>query len=680
MSGIVTTPPPATATKGARGHPWRFLLLVLACPAGVVLAYGLRALWAWRRPPWWLPPLLLVATLAGVQTLWLTPRALTWRAVFAQYGEAHRHALADVGRQLAGRGREAASALADATAPEDAAGDTTGQETPDTPGPIAAVLVRVRAAATTLETRLPPPVRAALPRLEGTPAPDVRGVAWGYLRATWPLWLPAGVLLATVQTLRAAWALRTGVGAGSGVPGSPVPGRFPLGNTPGNGNAGTASPAQRAQAAAQATEAALAADRLVAVHAPRGGWFGRRGPGQGSNGTDLARRDVVAGVLPAGHVALVYGDAGLGKSTVALWLALCVAAGLPVFGRAVRRMPAVFVDAELDEATFRQRATEMAVGLGLPGGRPPRGLYYRRCEAPLTDAATIPALAADVWAALPWWTRRVPKWVPAWLVGDRSVLVCYDSLTIGGGLGVSAGDAAVTTALRRIRRHWLLPGGHGAVLCVDHVPKLPAGQRNAWRQQLPFASAAKKFHTRSMLVVGPPDAQDRRAGAVVELSHHKFNFGPLFGSILLGAERGLDREGRTLLRYRVVEERAPAQPQYDAIDETVDVDAAEGKTPAAAETETVPEPPAEPVGPPVLERYLTALASCGPAGATREELAAAVQASAKTASNRLSELHKAGRVERSAAGRWYLPEHLPEHLPVEPMDDAPSSAGEGEAA
>src|SRR5262245_15929886 len=46
--------------------------------------------------------------------------------------------------------------------------------------------------------------------------------------------------------------------------------------------------------------------------------------------------DVVEGLLPVGSVNLWAGDSGLGKSALVIQLGICVAAGKPFLGQAVR--------------------------------------------------------------------------------------------------------------------------------------------------------------------------------------------------------------------------------------------------------------------------------------------------------------------------------------------------------
>ena len=55
---------------------------------------------------------------------------------------------------------------------------------------------------------------------------------------------------------------------------------------------------------------------------------------------------LIDAILPAGGTGTLFGAPGLGKSFVALDLALCVASGKPFFGHIVKRCPVVFVAAE----------------------------------------------------------------------------------------------------------------------------------------------------------------------------------------------------------------------------------------------------------------------------------------------------------------------------------------------
>lgn len=60
----------------------------------------------------------------------------------------------------------------------------------------------------------------------------------------------------------------------------------------------------------------------------------------------LADGYLIKGLLPAGGMAVVYGDSGTGKTFLTLHLALCIAAGAECFGHRVRRAGVVYVAAE----------------------------------------------------------------------------------------------------------------------------------------------------------------------------------------------------------------------------------------------------------------------------------------------------------------------------------------------
>src|SRR6266851_4598742 len=95
------------------------------------------------------------------------------------------------------------------------------------------------------------------------------------------------------------------------------------------------------------------------------------------------RRYVVPGLLPDGALSILYGDGGLGKSYLALHLALCAALAHPFAGRPLEKHRTLYLDAELDQDEFVRRAYWAARGLGLEG--PPEGLYYCRLPGSLND-------------------------------------------------------------------------------------------------------------------------------------------------------------------------------------------------------------------------------------------------------------------------------------------------------
>ena len=86
-------------------------------------------------------------------------------------------------------------------------------------------------------------------------------------------------------------------------------------------------------------------------------------------------------LLAEGHPNMVFGDGGVGKSMVALWLATMVTEGMQTPFEC-RSGNVLYLDWEMDAADAHGRLSMIADGMGLPG--PPR-LFYRRCAGRLVD-------------------------------------------------------------------------------------------------------------------------------------------------------------------------------------------------------------------------------------------------------------------------------------------------------
>ena len=86
-------------------------------------------------------------------------------------------------------------------------------------------------------------------------------------------------------------------------------------------------------------------------------------------------------LLAEGHPNMVFGDGGVGKSMIALWLATMVTEGMQTPFECMSGN-VLYLDWEMDAADAHGRLSMIADGMGLPG--PPR-LFYRRCAGRLVD-------------------------------------------------------------------------------------------------------------------------------------------------------------------------------------------------------------------------------------------------------------------------------------------------------
>lgn len=102
-----------------------------------------------------------------------------------------------------------------------------------------------------------------------------------------------------------------------------------------------------------------------------------------SEGPPPPQEFVIDPYLPEGFVSTLYAKPGSAKSLLALYFAFHIVLGRDVFGHGVKKGSVLYLDAELDKATFERRGWQIACGLGLD--RPPKGIQYHRLRAPLTD-------------------------------------------------------------------------------------------------------------------------------------------------------------------------------------------------------------------------------------------------------------------------------------------------------
>jgi hypothetical protein len=77
----------------------------------------------------------------------------------------------------------------------------------------------------------------------------------------------------------------------------------------------------------------------------------------------------VPDLVPGRTVTLLGGDGGVGKSIVALQLAIATAAGLPWMGQAVRQGPALHLSAEDDRDELHIRSDQISIFYGIPLSR-----------------------------------------------------------------------------------------------------------------------------------------------------------------------------------------------------------------------------------------------------------------------------------------------------------------------
>jgi AAA domain/Toprim-like len=107
--------------------------------------------------------------------------------------------------------------------------------------------------------------------------------------------------------------------------------------------------------------------------------------------TSSPTRELMPRFLYEGEPTLVYGDGDTGKSLVALAIAAAATSGaaLPLGLKAVRPVPAAYLDWETSRDTLEVRLALIAAGLGID----PPAVLYKRMTRPLVDEAA--ELAAE---------------------------------------------------------------------------------------------------------------------------------------------------------------------------------------------------------------------------------------------------------------------------------------------
>ena len=231
------------------------------------------------------------------------------------------------------------------------------------------------------------------------------------------------------------------------------------------------------------------------------------------------RRSIIEGLMPEGALTILFGDGGLGKSYLALYIATCVALGIPIAGRPVEQGPVLYLDAELDEDEFTRRAYAVARGLGLE--QPPEGLYYWRLTGSLTNQTTMRQVHDHYCACEP-------------------RLTIIDSLTVGSS-GIDPKEARDIIALLKGLESL------GTVLALDHIrtPE-PGSDTSDFR---PFGSAFKHHLARSLIMV------TKAPTGALALRNTKANFDPKatpctssepFGQVSNGFKRGSGPSGLNL--------------------------------------------------------------------------------------------------------------------------------------
>ena len=193
-------------------------------------------------------------------------------------------------------------------------------------------------------------------------------------------------------------------------------------------------------------------------------------------------------LLPSRQPTFIYGQGGIGKSWLALYLCALVDHGLTKNGLDADLGNSLYVDWETDKATVEGRA--WALKCGSPDFDEGWGLRYFAAQSPLVE-----------------WIDTLADYVAT----EQFDLVVIDSvgMALGGDAGSDEKVIAFMTALRTLQ---------ATVLLIDHMTKGPDSEERG-----AFGSAYKKNQGRSMWEM----RQAADGELTMGLYHRKTNLGRL---------------------------------------------------------------------------------------------------------------------------------------------------------
>ncbi|MFQ5570009.1 MAG: AAA family ATPase [Rhodothermales bacterium] len=204
-------------------------------------------------------------------------------------------------------------------------------------------------------------------------------------------------------------------------------------------------------------------------------------------------RWIVTGFLPKGFITLLAADGGVGKSYLAICLAIMVCLGRPFLGLGTLRGRVLYVDYELDEHEQKRRVWRVLSGLNMTPDDPRlvgRFYYYRPRHALSSEAGHDEVVS---------------------IIRQNEIsLVILDSLTIGMGADATS-QQDVTRIMQRFK-DW------GTVFAIDHISGLAA--RGNQSRARPFGSVFKRNIARATFTLARADAGGHL------LTSDKNNFGP----------------------------------------------------------------------------------------------------------------------------------------------------------
>ncbi len=198
-------------------------------------------------------------------------------------------------------------------------------------------------------------------------------------------------------------------------------------------------------------------------------------------------------ILPLDQVTILYGDGGVGKSTLAVAMAVAVQEGVSLVERWIpRKAPVLYLDWEAGRDSLNRRVRGVAMGGNLPR---PATLDYLNCRR----RGALYTFAEDV-------ARMVDQ-------GGYG-LVVVDSVGMASGAGGEGGDANEST-IRLFSAFGFLGT---TVLAIDHVNRTDA--ETTGKRSRPYGSIFKSNLARATFELRRQRTND---GSVLGLYHTKAN-------------------------------------------------------------------------------------------------------------------------------------------------------------
>ncbi|MFT3804959.1 MAG: AAA family ATPase [Burkholderiaceae bacterium] len=227
---------------------------------------------------------------------------------------------------------------------------------------------------------------------------------------------------------------------------------------------------------------------------------------------------IVDELLPRGYATLFSGDGGTGKSALALYLAVCVALGRPVWGQSSHQAPVMYLSFEDRDDVCHWRLSHICRHLGVSIADLHGHLHL--LDGVDADATMFTFSGHEGPRITP-----LHAWVQDQIESTRSKLLVVD-----GVADVNAGGEIDRAAVKQfVRSMSRLTGPDGAVLLIGHVDK-SAARESTTRQGYSGStswnnSVRARWYLRNATEPDDDGAPVRVPGKLV-LEIQKSNLGP----------------------------------------------------------------------------------------------------------------------------------------------------------